>query len=486
MSEDAIIGRKKEKEILNRVWQSKEAEFVALYGRRRVGKTHLIRQFFAEKGIYLEVSRAKDKSMKKQLENFMKGMSNTFFNNVPLATPSNWEEAFELLTKQIKTIASQKVILFFDELPWMATKRSQLLQSIDYYWNLYWSVLPNVILVACGSAASWMLEKLIYAKGGLHKRITQKILLEPYKLKEAEEFLKSRSLKLSQKQILDIYMVTGGIPFYLKGVHKGKSAAQVIDELCFQKNGLLYDEFENLFESLFEHAQVNLAIIREIVRKGNGVSRDDLIKATGLKSGGTMNKRLKELEASGFIQHYIPLGRIKRDRYYRVIDEFSLFHLKWIEPYLSSKIGVDEEDYWQNLTHTPTVSSWAGYAYENVCLKHLYQIRKALEFDRIASKTGSWRYVPQKGAQEEGAQIDLLFDRQDAVITLCEIKYSDKPYTIDKFYAKQLMRKIDVFEKHFKTEKQLFVAMITTMGLKPSIWSEELVQNSVQLSDLFT
>ncbi len=480
-----IIGREKEVKILDGVWKSKDAEFIAVYGRRRVGKTHLIREYFSDKGIYLEASGAKDKPLKKQLENFMKAVSQTFFKGAPLHTPQNWDEAFEILAKALLSIPkSKKVIIFLDELPWMATKKSGLLQSLDYYWNLHWSKIPNLILVACGSAASWILEKLIYAKGGLHKRITRKILLEPYNLKETQEFLKSLSVKLNQKQILDIYMAIGGIPYYLKAVDKGLSAAQNVEAICFQKNGLLYNEFSNLFEALFEEADVNLTIVREIVKHGNEISREDLIRATGIRSGGTLNKRLQELEASNFIQSFVPYGRKTRDRSYRVIDEFALFHLKWIEPILTTGVGI-EQGYWQNMVNTPAVTNWAGYAFENVCLKHTYQIRQALGIEKIACKAGRWHYLPKKGSDKQGAQIDLLFDREDGIITICEVKYSNKSFVIDRDYGKQLVKKQEVFEQQIKPSKQIFLAMITTCGVKSNLWSEELVQNNITLADLF-
>lgn len=483
---EEILGREKEQEILDGVWNSKEAEFVAIYGRRRVGKTHLIRQYFSEKGLYLEASGAKDKPLKIQLENFVKALSKTFYKGVPLAIPANWDAAFDILTHELESLPrSNKVIIFLDELPWMVTKRSGLLQSLDYYWNLHWSKLPHVVLIVCGSAASWMLEKLIYAKGGLHKRITRKILLEPYKLKETQQFLKSRGIQLSQKQILDIYMAIGGIPFYLKGIKKGLSAAQNIDALCFEKNGLLYDEFKNLFESLFEQGDVNLMIVRQIVKHGNRISREKLIEVMGIQSGGTLNKRLNELEAAGFIQSFLPFGHIKRDHFYRVIDEFSLFHLRWIEPFLASGMMNAELGYWQNMIKTPAVSAWAGFAFETICLKHIAQIRKALGLEKVACKAGNWQYIPKKGSEEEGAQIDLLFDRQDDAVTLCEIKYSENPFVIDKAYAKKLMQKSDIFEKRMKTAKQIFLALITTSGLKPSIWSDELVHQQATLKDLF-
>lgn len=486
MKKAIIIGREKEIQLLNQVWKSSEAEFIAIYGRRRVGKTYLIRKYFSEKGVYFETSGEKDKPLKKQLENFMKVMSHTFFKGLPLLTPTSWDQAFDLLTDALQaTPKSKKIILFFDELPWMATKKSGLLQSIDHYWNLHWSKISNLILIGCGSSASWMLEKLIYAKGGLHKRITRKILLQPFNLKETQNYLESQSIKLTQKQVLDIYMAIGGIPYYLKGLNKGMSAAQNIDAICFEKNGLLYNEFSNLFESLFECAAVNLTIVKEIVKHGNHMSREKLIEKTDIKSGGTLNKRLRELESSGFIQSFLPYGRKQRDRFYRVIDEFSLFHLKWIEPFIHSGFSMDGHHYWQNMVNTPAVSNWAGYAFENICLKHLPQICKRLEITHIPFIVGRWCHLPRKQKEEEGAQIDLLFDRQDGIITLCEIKYSDKPFTIDKAYAKQLIKKMDVFAEQTKPEKQLFLAMITTTGIKENVWSADLVHNEVKLADLF-
>ena len=487
MSVEEVLGREREKEILDDVWASKEAEFVAVYGRRRVGKTHLIRQSFSERGIYLEASGAKNKPLKKQLQNFMKAVSKTFFKDTLMATPPSWDAAFDILTKELQAVPkSKKVVVFLDELPWMTTKRSGLLQSLDYYWNLHWSKLTNLVLVVCGSAASWMLEKLIYAKGGLHKRITRKILLEPYNLKETEQFLKSRGIRMNQKQILDIYMAIGGIPFYLKGVKNGLSAAENINALCFEKNGLLFDEFNHLFTSLFEKAEVNLSIVREIVKYGNKISREELIKATGIKSGGTLNKRLKELEAAGFVQSFLPYERIARDHHYRVSDEFSLFHLKWIEPFLKAKKVEHEHAYWQYMAKTPAVLSWAGLAYEAICFKHIAQVRKALGLLKVSCKIGSWQYIPKRGSKEDGVQVDLLFDRQDGAITFCEIKYNEKPFLIDKTYARKLLQKMDLFEHHFKTTKQLILALITTMGLKKSLWSKEIVQKEVTLKDLFS
>lgn len=320
-----IIGRKKELQLLKEIEKSKEAEFVAVYGRRRVGKTFLIKEFFSKKGLYLETTGTKDAPMVNQLKNFTLALSKTFAEGRPLKTPPNWEEAFSLLTQELQSVPkSKKVTIFLDELPWLATKRSRLMQALDYYWNAHLSKLSNIILIVCGSAASWMLDHLIHAKGGLYNRLTRRILLEPFNLKETKEFLESRSLKVSQRQVLDLYMAIGGIPFYLKEVKKGKSSAQMIDDLCFKKTGLLHSEFKNLFKALFDQAETNLGIVRAIGKAKNKISRSQLIKVLGKHSGGRLNERLEELEASSFIQCFIPYGKKQRDRFYRIVDEYTL------------------------------------------------------------------------------------------------------------------------------------------------------------------
>ncbi|HUD01238.1 MAG TPA: ATP-binding protein [Rhabdochlamydiaceae bacterium] len=480
---ETISCREKEIQILDQIWASKEAEFLAIYGRRRVGKTYLIREYFSnKKSAYLEITGQKDGNLKDQLENFIRIFSTLFFNDLPLRPPATWKEAFELLTKEIDK-SSQPVVLFFDELPWLATPKSGMLQALDYYWNRFWNQHPKLILVVCGSAASWMLDNLINAKGGLHNRLTKTILLKPYSLKEAQQFLSYRNIHLKPKQLLDLYMVFGGIPYYLRYVEKGKSSLQTVNKICFQREGLLYEEFDRLFRSLFENASDNLSIIRAIAKGQIGISREELVKTTGFRSGGTLNKRLRELETAGFIQSYIPYGRKIKDHYYRVIDEYCYFYLRWIEPF--KKRGIEGgKEYWQTKGKTPAALTWAGYAFENICLKHIDQIRHALDLQAISCDIGNWRFIPPQKQQASGAQIDLLFDREDGIITLCEIKYTDKLFILDKSQAKILMNKIEVFENYFSPKKQILFALISTNGLKQTAWSEDLIHNVVTLTDL--
>lgn len=318
----------------------------------------------------------------------------------------------------------------------------------------------------------------------LHNRLTHKMLLKPFNLATTRKFLEALGHKYKLHQIIELYMVTGGIPYYLKHLTKGKFVVENIEAMCFSDNGILYDEFIRLFESLYKQADINLKIIRAMVKRKQGISRDELLKAVNMQSGGAFKKRIRELESGGFIQSFIPYGREKRDVFYRVIDEYSLFYLQWIEP--AKAYGHEiPKGYWQSKHHAHGWYSWAGYSFETICIKHAEQIRKALGIQNIGCTVASWRYLPKKGEKIDGAQIDLLFDRDDDAITICEVKFSNKEYVIDKAYAKNLLKKMELFESRTKTKKQLFLAMIVASGLKANLWSEDLVNAVVVLEDLF-
>lgn len=478
-----IVGRKKEQEILAKIWNSRNAELVAIYGRRRVGKTFIIREFFSQNECFFELAGKNETSTNEQLKNFAEAFSKVFYQDIPLLPPKNWREALHLLTREIEKESSKKIVIFFDELPWLASRKSGFIQALDYFWNAYWSQMHHVKVILCGSAASWMLEHLIHAKGGLHNRITRIMHLQPFNIEETKEYLISRNIKLNEMHILDIYMVMGGIPYYLNYIEKGKSAEQNIQDICFTSNGILHTEFERLFRSLFDMAEINLRIIREIARKREGISREELLKKLEMTSGGTFNKRINELQSAGFIHSFVPYRHKKKDQHFRVLDEYSAFYLTWIEP-VSAK-GFPQVNYWKTCLSSSKWAGWAGYAFESVCFKHLSQIINALHLETISCEVGNWRFIPKKGSKENGAQIDLLFDRQDNAITLCEIKYKSSEYSIDKAYAKELHNKIETFQEKTKTKKQLFLAFISTMGIKKGLWNDELVTNELTLKDLF-
>lgn len=480
-----LIGREPETKVLEQLWKSDQAELLVLYGRRRVGKTHLIRSHFSKKSTYIEFTGIRKGTFRRQLAAFVEKLSEVFYSSVPIKTPANWQEAFEMLSVGIEKLKpTQKIVVFFDELPWMVNRRSKLLQEFEYFWNTRWSLHKNIKIILCGSAASWMIDNVVNATGGLHNRLTRKILLKPFNLSTTKKFLESRGYKYTFQQVTELYMIMGGIPYYLNNLTKDKSLNQNIEIMCFSKTGTLYDEFSRLFESLFEQAEINLKLIRAIAKRRYGISREELISVVKMVSGGSFNKRIRELEAAGFIQSFVPYGREKRNIFYRVIDEYCLFYLSWIEP--ESAYGHEiAKGYWQAKYHTPHWYDWAGYSFENICIKNAEKIRQALELQYIACSIASWKFISKLGEKSDGAQIDLLFDRDDGVITLCEIKFSDKPYVIDKEYAKTLVKKLEVFQLRTGTQKQLMLIMIAANGLKKNLWSEDLIDGVITLEDLY-
>lgn len=484
-----IVGREEEQQILEDLLSSNSPEFLAIYGRRRVGKTFLIRQFFEKKDvIFFDVTGAKNVSMSLQIKHFTQQIGRIFYNykKERLAPGKNWDEAFDLLTETIDGAVKQKnIVLFFDELPWMATKNSKLLQNLDYYWNQHWSKDDRIKLIICGSSASWIIEKIVNNKGGLHNRLTRHIYLQPFQLGQTKRFLNNLSIKLTNTQIMQLYLVMGGVPFYLKKIEKNKSAAQIIDSLAFKKKSFLLEEFDNLYAALFDSSEIFIQIVREIASCRYGIGQERLLKKMGkfLQGKGGLEK-LKALQDAGFITSFKPHFHKKRGIYYRVTDEYTLFYLQWIEPIKSTLLGKGLlTGYWEKVQSQSSWRSWVGLSFESICYEHLPQIMSALDLSATAIPS-TWRYMPANDG-DQGAQIDLLFDRDDDSITLCEIKYSDKPFVITKEYAKKLAQREEIFKKVTGTTKQIFTAIISSNGIRENKYSKELISGVVTLNDLF-
>ncbi|MEO6638480.1 MAG: ATP-binding protein [Ginsengibacter sp.] len=474
---DNIIGRIDEMVLLSNIESSGEAELVAVYGRRRVGKTFLIRNYF-EKQLAFEFSGVHNSTLSQQLENFIGSLS-VASGSLPLAQPASWIQAFDLLTQYLKPIVkAQRSVIFFDEFPWVNTPRSGFLPAFENFWNTWASRQKNLIVVICGSAAAWMIQKIINNRGGLHNRVTKRIRLLPFTVGEAEAYLKSRKINLDKYQILQLYMVMGGIPQYLKEVSKGESATQAIDRICFTKDGLLYNEFNNLYQSLFNDASHHVDVIKALAKKGKGLTRGEIIKACKLTSGGGTTQLLEELAESGFITPYIPFDRNVKDSIYKLSDEYSLFYIKFLE---NSKAAG--RDTWIKFSREASWKSWSGTAFESICMKHELQLKKALGIKSVYTETSVWHYKPQK--DKRGAQIDLLIDRQDLCINVCEIKFSITGFEITKSYANELQNKIRVFQDSMQTRKTLFLTMITTYGVKNGDSYPGLIQNEITMDALF-
>ena len=478
-----IIGRKKEVQFLESILESQRAEFLAIYGRRRVGKTFLIREFFKNKDLYFEITGIKDAGKISQLKNFSIIFSEIFNQSIPTSPLKDWHDAFHLLRHAIEKYPNdKKIILFFDELPWLASRKSGFLEALDLFWNRFASTQSNLILIICGSAAEWMIRKIISNKAGLHNRLSKPpIHLKSFKLCQTEAYLNALGIHLDRKQIIDIYMALGGIPYYLNLIPKGKSSSEIISNLFFSDNAPLRFEFRNLFESLYEKPQKHIEVIKTLAQFPYGLKQNQLLKKViNLSPGGSAVVILEELESCGFITKILDFGKKKKDARYRLIDGFCLFYLKWAQGNTAFS-----DHYWQRKKTTPAFNSWSGYAFETLCLQHYPEILKALELTVVAEVKSSWQYIPPKNTEEKGAQIDLIIDRADKTINLCEMKFYDAEIQLSKTDVIHLKTKKTCFREHTNTKKTLFTTLISCYGVKKDSHYLEIIDSEVKMDDLF-
>lgn len=471
-----IIGRNAEMKILERLLQSDQPELLAIYGRRRVGKTYLIKNYYADH-LKFTCSGESGGSLRTQLANFQQQLNAWFPARRQIQPPANWQQAFVMLRECLDTLKTkEKKIIFFDELPWLDTHKSGFVSAFGYFWNIYLSERPDILVVICGSAASWMIKKIVNNKGGLHNRITQRIRLLPFSLKETKEYLQYRKIRFSDYQVLQLYMVTGGIPHYLNAIKRGDSLHQAIDNACFAPNGLLAGEFQNLYAALFNHYEKHVQVIEALAKKNKGLTRNELLATGDLMTGGGLTDVLEELTESGFIEKTEPFNKKKKESLYRLVDEFSLFYLRFMR-------GSRSKNDWLTISKAGKYISWCGYAFENVCMKHIPQIKKALGISGIGASYGSWYRAGNNGT--DGAQIDLLLNRSDDTIHICEMKFSTKQFVIDKRYSQLLQQKITAFRESIPPAKGLLLAFITTYGVADNEYRQQLVDNEIQMESLF-
>jgi AAA+ ATPase superfamily predicted ATPase len=471
---ETLIGRQSELALLKKLIGNRSSSCVAVYGRRRVGKTFLIRNAFPS--FDFQVTGMANVDTATQLSNFHIAINRYDVPSVDRRPAKSWLEAFTQLTALLEAKKSEKKIVFLDELPWLDTAGSGFLAALEHFWNSWASARTDILLIVCGSAASWIINKLLNSRGGLHNRVTDRIQLQPFTLKECELFFSSRGAIFDRYQIVQLYMVMGGIPFYLSLIDSKLSAAQNIDRLCFTQSGILRVEFDNLYHSLFQKAERHVQIIEALSKKAKGLSREDLLKASKMPNGGGTTRILKELEESHFIRKYGAFGKKEKNSIYQLTDFYSLFYLRWIRGFDPS-----DQNYWISQLDTPNQNIWAGYAFEQVCLEHISRIKQGLSIGGIRTETSAW----SGKTDTAGAQIDLLIDRADRVINICEMKFSIAPFVISKNYAEDLKRKISVFKEVTKTRKAVHLILITTWGLVRNNHSDTLVQHELKMDTLF-
>ena len=472
-----IIGRESEQARFRKHYESNRSEFVALFGRRRVGKTFLIKTLFEPEFVFHAVG-IQNGDTARQIQNFNEELAN--YSDRPASMPwvdaRDWHEAFENLNRLIATSTRKgKKVVFLDEISWMGSDPA-FVSALDHFWNRWISSRKDVLLIICGSATSWIIGNIVNNTGGLHNRLTDQIQLAPFTLRECEDYFQEKGTPLPRYQILESYMIFGGIPYYMDFFERDLSLAQNIDRIYFAPDAPLKNEYGNLFQALFKNAESYVRVVEALASKRKGLAREEISTRAKIKGGGTLTQILDDLVCCGFVKEYLAFGKKKRDRLYQLTDPFTLFHLTF-----SEKQKRYIENFWLHYSTTPAHSSWSGYAFELVCLLHVPQIKYALGISGVLTEASSWR----SKTADPGAQIDLVLERSDRIIHLCEMKFASDVYSIDKEYSQKLREKRFAFLSETGTRKAAHSTLVTTFGLKRNEYSAE-IPFQLTMKDLFS
>ena len=469
-----LIGRVREQAELNRYYDSGKPEFIAVTGRRRIGKTYLVKELFSNDiTFYFSGTLGKHFTNAYQLQQFDETIAE--YGGEASPASRNWAGAFRKLRHLLRTKRESRQVIFIDELPWLDAPKSDFLPALDHFWNTFASARADIMLIVCGSAASWMVRNLFENKGSLHNRVTGRIRLAPFSLSECEAFFNARGVIMNRYQIAECHMVFGGVPYYLDMFEKGLGPTQNIDNLLFAENAPLKNEFSEVYRSLFRSSDRHISIVYALSRTKGGMTRDEIIDSTGLPGGGNLTRTLLDLEQCGFVEKYSDFTKPKNNAYFRLVDPFTLYWLKYVKDNRTK-----DDYYWTNLIDDGGRRAWSGHAFELLCLRHLAQIKQKLGISGISTEVFSWR----SKESSPGAQIDLLISRKDSVINLCEMKYSLHPITLTARDDQALQNKRTAFLAETSTRKAVHITMVTTYGLTKKGYFAS-VQSEVTIDDLF-
>jgi len=466
-----LVGRVQERAELEDAFHSGRPEFMAVYGRRRVGKTFLVRSVL-ERDFAFFFTAAPNATRAAQLASFAEALAAYGGGEPPVL--ASWPDAFRALRRLLDLANRKRKVVFIDELPWLDTHKSGFVPALDWFWNSWASTRPDILLIVCGSAANWMIHKLFGDRGGLHNRVTYRMRLEPFTLLGCEQFYAANGIVMNRYQMVESYMIFGGIPYYLSLMRKDLGMAQNVDRLCFREGGPLRDEYELLYRSLFQNAEGHMAVVEALAKKAAGLTREEILKKSGMSDGGGFSKTLLELEQSGFLRKYTGYGKKKKDAVYQLIDFFTLFHLRFI------RNNEAVAPFWTEMADHGSHRAWTGYAFEQVALAHVEQIKRKLQIGGVLTRQYSWRSCKSK----PGVQIDLVIDRNDGVINLCEMKYAAHPYTVDKAEAEMLQRKREQFRAETKVKSALHITFVTSYGLSEKGYCS-VAEAEITMDDLF-
>lgn len=471
-----ITGRTDELNLLRQTLRDNSAHFIAIYGRRRIGKTFLVREAFEYRFTFQHAGLYRGKK-EEQLFAFVSSLKDAGYT--PAEAPRNWLEAFEELKELIRHSTEKRKVIFIDELSWMDTQGCDLMAALEHFWNAWASARKDVVLIVCASATSWMLSNVIHNKGGLYNRLTEQIHLRGFSLAECAEFVRDMGLSLSREQILQGYMVFGGVPYYWSLLQKGKSLTQNIDLMFFSEDAPLKNEYQYLYASVFRRPDQYLQIIRTLGKKKAGMTREELIAASGIPNTGDLTKKLTELESCDFIRRYNAFGMKKKNAIYQLMDFFTLFYLQFMED------GPTDDHFWENQRNTPPVNAWMGLAFERVCLEHTEQVKRSLGISGVLCQIHSWHCSPDPDRGIFGSQIDLLIVRKDQVINLCEMKYSGAEFAVTEKVERSINRKIHDLVVSTGTRYAIHPILVTTYGISGNEHSD-CFQAVITMDELFS
>jgi AAA+ ATPase superfamily predicted ATPase len=470
-----FIGRTDEIITLKSLLDFEQSDLVAIIGRRRIGKTYLVKNVFKNQFAF-HITGVKNADKMTMLQAFVGKIEELSKSKYPLIVPDNWMEAFRMLKNYLTSIkGSKKKIVFLDEFPWMDSHKSGFLSAFEFFWN-DWAVDQNIIVIVCGSSTSWMLTNVVNNNAGLHNRITKYIRLEPFTLRETQQFLQAKGIKLPHYDMIQLYMALGGVPYYLNEVHKGESPTQSIDRILFSEKSSLKNEFQNLYRALFDQYEKYELVVKILSMKQKGLTRQEIIEATKISNGGGLTRILTELEECSFIKSYHPFGKEKKDVIYRLIDEYSLFYFQFNPD--KKTIGS-----FIQMSNTPKFKSWAGFAFESLCIKHIQPIKQALGISGIYATHSS--YYAKATGEDAGFQIDMLIDRNDNAINICEMKFYATEYELTKKEAEKLRIRRELFRTKTNTRKYLINTLITTFGIKTNEYSVGTLDKVLQMEAMF-
>lgn len=470
-----LVGREQEIKTLTKYELSGKPEFIAVYGRRRVGKTFLVKNLFDQK-ICFCASGAYESPRRVQLENFSLELSNR--TGQPPVRLKDWTEAFWHLEQYIRQLPTDtRHVVFLDELPWFDTQKSGFVRALDYFWNHFLSTRSNCMLIVCGSATSWIVNNLINDKGGLHNRVTHELHLAPFTLREMELYLKKGGFKWNRLTILQTYMILGGIPYYLDMLDKDETFPANIDRIMFAPNAPLRTEFKRLYDSLFGRSDKYKAVISALSSNASGLTRKEIADILHVESGGNLTSILDDLVNCDFVRYYNICRKVinATSGIYQLTDFFTIFHFAFLNK------GTTSPNYWTMMMKSPKINNWQGLAFERVCMAHINQIKQALHIDTIYTEYFSWR----SNDASKRAQIDLVIERADNMTNICEMKYdSQGEYAISYDEEEKLKNRLSAYSEQTGSRNGLVLTLVSTYGLKQNIHSG-MVDNTVTMDDLF-